>query len=165
MIRIASILITACLAFQACAQTPAPQATIFVASTPCDKDLKPLPGMLSNTDCEFAKWHLTLYHSSSGEPANYKLVCEYGMTRPNTNLVGEEKQNLKLEGKWTIKKGTKTNTDAIVYQLEAGDQHISFLQLSNNLLHLLDNEDKLMIGTPGWSFTLNRVNDKTSIKK
>lgn len=166
MIRIASILFAVCLGLQACAQTAAPQATIFVASTPCSKDLKPLPGMSATTDCEFAKWHLTLYRNASGEPANYKLVCEYGMTLPNTTLVGEQKQTLNLQGKWTIRKGTKTNINAIVYQLETDDhQQISFLQLGDELLHLLDDEDKLMIGTPGWSFTLNRVNDKTSIKK
>lgn len=167
MIRIAFLLFAVCSGFQACAQTqPAPRATIFVASTPCSKDLKPLPGMSATTNCEFAKWHLTLNRNTSGEPSSYKLVCEYGMTLPNTTNVGEQRKTLNLEGKWTIRKGTKTNTDATVYQLETdNNQQISFLQLNGELLHLLDNEDKLMIGTPGWSFTLNKVNNKTAIKK
>lgn len=165
MARITPILLAICCSLWACAQTPQQQASVFVASTPCGKDMKPLPGMLPSTDCEFAKWQLTFYRNASGEPSTYNLSCEYGMTLPNTNRVGEQKQTLKLEGKWSIRKGTKTNADAVVYQLEAGSQNISFLQLTDDLLHLLDNEDKLMIGTPGWSFTLNKVNDKPSIKK
>jgi hypothetical protein len=121
--------------------------------------------MSATSECEFAKWHLTLYRNVSGEPANYQLSCEYGMTLPNTTSVGNQKQILNLQGNWSIKKGTKTNADAVVYQLETGKQSISFLQLSDDLLHLLDNEGKLMIGTPGWSFTLNKVNAKISIKK
>ena len=63
------------------------------------------------------------------------------------------------EGRWAIVRGTKTNPDAIVYQLnpDKPGMELSFLKLSDNLLHIVDQNEKLMIGNEFFSYTLNRV--------
>jgi len=67
-----------------------------------------------------------------------------------------------MEGKWTIGKGIRSNSNAIVYRLHdiKTNKTISFLKLNDNLLHLLDSDQRLMIGTAAWSYTLNRVPNK-----
>ena len=61
-------------------------------------------------------------------------------------------------GKWTIVRGTKTNPGSIVYMLESdkAEKTITFLKLGDNLIHLLDNDGKLMIGNESFSYTLSR---------
>jgi hypothetical protein len=63
------------------------------------------------------------------------------------------------EGKWLIIHGTKTNPEAIVYRLnpDKPDISLSFLKLSDNLLHIVDQDGRLMIGNEFWSYSLNRA--------
>ena len=67
-----------------------------------------------------------------------------------------------MEGKWTIIKGMASASNAIVYQLKDNktSKTISFLKLNDNLLHLLDSDQRLMIGNAAWSYTLNRIDNK-----
>ncbi|GAC1426432.1 MAG: hypothetical protein NVS1B13_15750 [Flavisolibacter sp.] len=57
-----------------------------------------------------------------------------------------------------ITKATSSNGNAIVYRLtdDITKKTISFLKLSDDLVHLLDQGDQLMIGTGAWSYTLSR---------
>lgn len=60
------------------------------------------------------------------------------------------------EGTWSSKQGSGNK---VIYQLtptDAPNRSISLVRLQDNLLHLLDEEGKLMIGHAGWSYTLNR---------
>ena len=79
------------------------------------------------------------------------------MTQPNTTGFNKG-SDVELKGNWSIIKGTASEPGAIIYQLNINksSQPLYFLKLHNDLLHLLDNEKKLMIGNPGWSYTLNR---------
>jgi len=63
------------------------------------------------------------------------------------------------EGKWTIVKGRGANPSAITYRLDPDKPlvSVSLLRLNENLLHLLDSHQQLMIGTGAWSYTLNRI--------
>ena len=135
----------------------------FVASTPCTEGTKPLPGIPVNADCKLMKWNLTLYQDDSNNaPTTYKLHCVYGLPKQGTTgLIGGGKQ-LELEGNWTIVKGMWSNPDAEVYQLidNKTNKTISFLKLNDNLLHLLDSDQHLMIGSAAWSYTLNRIGNK-----
>jgi len=136
---------------------------IFVASTPCSQGTKPLPGISVNADCELMKWNLTLYQDKSKKtPTTYKLDCLYGFPKQGTTgFVGGGKK-VEMEGKWAIIKGTALNPNAIVYRLNDNktNKTISFLKLNDDLLHLLDSDQRLMIGTAAWSYTLNRIENK-----
>ena len=61
-----------------------------------------------------------------------------------------------------IIKGTKADSNAIVYRLNDDNTNktISFLKLNANLLHLLDSDQRLMIGSAAWSYTLNRIDNQ-----
>lgn len=135
---------------------------VFVASTPCSAGTKPLPGIAVNADCELIKWKLTLYqHESTKTPTTYKLLAAYGLPKQGTKgFIGGGKE-IETGGKWTIVKGTPSDANAIVYQLhDESNKTISFLKLNDNLIHLLDSEKHLMIGHGGWSYTLNRIDNK-----
>ena len=133
---------------------------VFVASTPCSQGTRPVPGMAADIDCELIKWNLTLYKDESKNiPTTYKLHCVYGMSKPGTTgFIGGGKK-IELEGKWAIIKGT-ANPHAIIYQLndDKTNTTISFIKISDNVLHLLDSDRRLMIGSAAWSYTLNRMN-------
>jgi hypothetical protein len=109
------------------------------------------------------KWHLTLYQDGSKKtPDTYKLDCFFGLPKQGTNgFIGGGKKT-EMEGKWTIDKGTPSDPHAIVYRLHDSKTNttISFLKLNDNLLHLLDSDQRLMIGTAAWSYTLNRIGNK-----
>jgi hypothetical protein len=152
-----------CIATNSCSQKNNKEDSsvmgIFIASTPCSKHTKPVPGIPQNADCELIKWNLTLYqHTSDKTPATYKLHCVYGVPEQGTTgFIGGGKE-LEIEGKWTIVKGTAANPGAVVYQLhdDRTMNTISFVKLSDDLLHLLDADKRLMIGSAAWSYTLNR---------
>jgi hypothetical protein len=133
---------------------------VFLASTPCSLGTRPLPGIPVNADCELIKWKLVLYQDEVKKtPAGYKLHCVYGLPKQGTTgFIGGGK-TIELEGKWTIVKGTASNPRAIIYQLhdDKTNQTISFLKLNDSLLHLLDSDLRLMIGSAAWSYTLNRT--------
>lgn len=132
---------------------------IYVASTPCSENSKPVPGIPPGADCEFIKWNLTLYQNAADKtPATYELHCVYGLSKQGTTgFIGGGKA-LDMKGKWAIIKGTATDPAAIVYQLyvEKTNAAISFLKLNDDVLHLLDAGKHLMIGSAAWSYTLNR---------
>ena len=136
---------------------------IFVASTPCTQGTKPLPGIPDNEDCELIKWNLTLYQDQSKKtPTNYKLHCVYGLPKQGTTgFIGGGKK-VDMEGNWTIVKGTGSNPNTIVYRLDDNktNKTISFIKLNDDLLHLLDRDQHLMIGSAAWSYTLNRIDNK-----
>lgn len=155
------------LATNSCSQTNTPGGSsvvgTFVASTPCSNGTRPLPDIPVNADCELIKWNLTLYHDELKKtPTTYKLYCFYGLPEQGTTgLIGGGKK-IEMEGQWAIIKGTRSNPNAIVYRLIANNttKTISFLSLSPDLLHLLDSDERLMIGSAAWSYTLNRISIK-----
>lgn len=150
-----------------CSQQNAPGdssiAGVFVAGTPCSQGTRPLPGIAANADCELIRWKLTLYqHEVTKAPTTYKLHAVYGLPKQGTKeFIGGGKK-IEKEGAWTIVKGTASDRNAIVYQLRDMETNktISFLKLNDNLLHVLDSEQHLMIGSAAWSYTLNRIDNK-----
>ena len=131
---------------------------VFVGATPCLKGSQPVSGIPQDSNCEFIKWKLTLYVNDKNEPANYRLEYEYGISQPSTEGFKDGKI-VSAEGRWQINKGANKNPAALVYQLDPDNpsRSISFIKLSDGILHLLDNEKRLMVGNPGFSFTLNKV--------
>jgi hypothetical protein len=148
-----------------CSQAPRSKdnsvTTIFQASTPCDDVSKALLEIPTDFKCDWMKWNLTVYQDQKNpEPATYKLVCVYGLPRQGSREFLPGSKTLELSGKCTIMRGLSNNANAVVYKLTSPDSHIalSFLKLDQNLLHLLDEKDQLMVGNGGFSYTLNRIN-------
>ena len=133
---------------------------IFVASTPCSGNTKPLPGIPNNAGCELIKWELRLLDDTGKQTSGtYILNCMYGMPKQGTRGFINDGNSLHREGKLMIIKGTATNSVAIIYKLDPDKPQvsISFIRLNDNLIHLLDNQNQLMIGTGAWSYTLNKI--------
>jgi hypothetical protein len=117
---------------------------------PCREGIKILSTLPDDTAFESMRWLLTLNYSSDNRPFNYSISCQYAGKAPTTTV--------QLNGTWAITKGTKSDPNAVVYQLNSDQKGASILlvKLDEDLLHLLDRDRQMMIGTPGWSYTLNR---------
>ncbi|WP_157986674.1 hypothetical protein [Chitinophaga alhagiae] len=105
------------------------------------------------------KWKLVLYQDKD---TTFQLHCRYGLPQQGTTGLTGGGTTIELKGKWTVLKGAPSNPHAIIYQLHDSKTNriISLLKLSNNLLHLLDSDLHLMIGSAAWSYTFNRVGNK-----
>ncbi len=120
------------------------QQVIFDGRTPCLDFAKQYNLQVGN-DCHKLKWKLTLFRDSkTNNPTTYALQT---INRPNI-----------IEGKWTIIKGIKTNSEAIIYQLDPDkpSESMSFWVGDENVLFFLDKENQLFTGNDDFSFTLNR---------
>jgi hypothetical protein len=135
---------------------------VFVATSPCGAGSKSLFRIPETAACEMIKWRLTLYQDPSAlTPTTYQLEYVYGLSQPNTNGIAQGGAKVARTGKWAIVRGAKTNPDVMVYQLDPDKSQasVSFQVVDQNLLHLLDRDEQLMIGNAGWSYTFNRAGD------
>jgi|JI10StandDraft_1071094.scaffolds.fasta_scaffold409089_2 hypothetical protein len=139
------------------AQTP---FGYFVGSTPCGNIIRPLCSMPTDAACDFTKWKLMLYQDpTTQQPTTFKISGSYGLYQNNTsNFIGGGIQ-IEAEGKWTITKGTKTNPEAMVYQLnpDQPEKTLSFVKMDDNIIHLLYSDKSLMIGNAGHSYTFSKA--------
>src|SRR4051812_11326464 len=87
-------------------------------------------------------------------PSGFDLHCDYGVSAPNVPGLAEDIKSLERQGTCAVSKGTKSNPEATVYELSGGP---SFLQVTRDILQILNPDRSLMIGTAGWSYTLNRT--------
>jgi hypothetical protein len=118
----------------------------FVGRSPCREAAKELNKSV-NSDCIKLKWDLTLYQDPRTRiPTTYRLKGTFYRER-----IGE--------GRWSIIKGTKTDPEAVVYQLDPDKAASSllFMKADNNVLFFLDKERNLMKGNGDFSYTLNRT--------
>ena len=140
---------------------------VFAGTTPCGNVIRPLHKIGPEPDCQLkdckcfvVEWELTLYmDAATKEPTRFKLKGINRFNVKETNMYSEPGTISEAERKWTIIRGTKTNPNAIYYQLnpDKPGMGLSFLKLSDNLLHIVDQNEKLMIGNEFHSYTLNRV--------
>jgi len=150
----------------ACSQTTVSETDessvvgIFVASTPCGEIARPLHQIPAEADCERIQWKLILYQDPNTlAPTTYQLNSTYGLTEQGAPGFMRGGTQVEIQGKWILVKGTNTNPEAVVYQLDPDDPQISlsFLKVDDNLLHLLYRDERLMIGNAAWSYTLSRT--------
>src|SRR5688500_15173847 len=103
----------------------------FEGRTPCQEIARELDLYAGQPESERAKcikrkWGLTLYYDSvTHEPTTYNIIG-----------IGEKSGN----GTWHIIKGTHTNADAIVYQLDMADRSLFLLKGDDNVLFILDHD-------------------------
>jgi hypothetical protein len=123
---------------------------VFVGTTPFGEPLKNLLQLPPKADA--LRWELTLETDPKGlTPSRYKLQCDVVLS-PGVN----EKKTFTAtrEGKCVIAKGAKSDPEAVVLELENA---FSVLQVTKNLLHILNPDRSLMVGTAGFSYTLNQI--------
>ncbi|RPI94563.1 MAG: hypothetical protein EHM40_06150 [Chloroflexi bacterium] len=136
---------------------------VFAGTTPCSPSARPLPQIPADTDCEQMIWNLVLYQDpSTGTPTTYSLKGAYGLPEQNTNDLDGGGTPISMEGKWTTAQGTRTDPDAVIYQINPDDPQrtVSFLKISADLLHVLNSEKALLVGNGAWSYTLNRMDNQ-----
>ncbi len=127
---------------------------VFAGTTPCGQLIRPLHNIAANKDCALVKWELTLFRDPhTQQPTTYRLTGESRHILPD-NMYSQPDNKSESSGKWSIQQGTGNYTGYLIYQLNTS---IRFVKLSDDLLHLLDEQGRYMTGDPFQSYTLNRI--------
>lgn len=126
--------------FASCANS---KETKYTGSTPAAPIVRTFLGIPITDSIDFIRWNLTVTDSK------YTLNCNYGIGKPNTN--GFYDGGKKIEISEAFKK-EKNN-----YLLQNGNQILKLAALNNNLLHILNENNELMIGNGGFSYILNNI--------
>lgn len=123
---------------------PTPPTTQFVGTMPCGEAVRAFVG---GTPCQSVIWRLDLGVTERDGPA-WSLTAAYGSN--SASSVGTMPDGAHLAG--------RLEQSGATYRLISNTgKSISFRQVSSTLIHLLDDQNRLMPGTPGWSYTLSRA--------
>ena len=115
----------------------------YTGSTPAAPVVRSFFGISQNESIDFIRWQLTLSDD------HYKLVCNYGVGKPNTSGFMNGGKHIEMSG---LLKREKSQ-----YRLMNVGKTLALAEVNNNLLHILDSEGHLIAGTGGWSYTLNNL--------
>ena len=136
--------------FVSCASS---KETNYTASTPASPLVRNFLGISLTDSIDFIRWKLSI------NDKQYSLDCKYGIGKPNTNGFYDEK-NVTFSGPVT--------KDKNVYIFQHGNRTLKFAELNNNLLHVLNDDNTLMIGNGGWSYAINKLapslNDQLTLR-
>jgi hypothetical protein len=137
----------------------APASVEFVGTSPCG----PLPreflgGIAPATACDAITWRLALLTAADGTKtwtlsAGYQIPAP---ARPGHMVAGPR---VALEGIWDAATTTPSKAAANTYRLTARDPERSLwlAAVGDGLLHVLAEDKSLLVGTSGWSYTLNQA--------
>ena len=117
----------------------------YVGRTPC-KEIASEINIQPAQDCFKLKWSLTLkFDPKTHEPSVYELA----RTLHRHSLI---------KGKWRIIRGSPSDPDAIIYQLDPDKpkESILLLRADGNVLFFLDKKRNPLVGNAEFSYTLNR---------
>lgn len=112
----------------------------YTGSTPAGQTVKSFLGIPLPDSIDFIRWKVTISDN------HYQLSCNYGIGKPNTNGFIDGGTKMELSGE--CKKGEN------YYQFRNGTKTLKVIQLNEDLLHLLNTDNSLLIGNGGWSYTL-----------
>jgi len=116
----------------------------YTGSTPADAEVvRTFLGIRLTDSVDFIRWKL---HFNS---TDFELRCNYGIGKPNTNGFYDGGRTVDLKG--------KVNMAAQFLALQFQNKTLYLAQLNNDLLQVSDNKKKFLVGTGGWSYTLNTV--------
>ena len=123
----------------------------FSGRSPCQEIAKEMKHPVA-ADCFKLKWSVDLFRDPRTlAPTTYRL---------RGTLYRNETRGTETirEGKWKVTKGTKTDPNAIVYELDAfgSDGPIYLLKADHKILFFLANDRSLLVGDDNFSYTLNR---------
>jgi len=128
----------------------------FSGTSPCGGVIRTIVGIPNDAACERITWNVTVSTKQKGEGI-CKINATWGMNQPNTEEFVNAGTKIELKGNWSIAPNVVVNGSR-VYRLRLDNgQTLSLVRLSADLFHMLDGKDHLLIGTPSWSYTLNRI--------
>jgi hypothetical protein len=133
------------------------QGTIgFTGSTPGDELIRLALKIPAEKPSEFIRWNMTL------DKAHYtfQLTALYGESQPNTNGFKGGGTEITLNGRYIIETGFTGDLSLKVYKLSSDklNDPIVLVEMDNRIFHFADSHKKLLVGTGGYSYVLNRVN-------
>ena len=117
--------------------------TIYTGSTPAGNTVRRFLSIPLSDSVDFIRWKLTITGNQ------FRLHCNYGIGKPNTNGFMEGGTMIDLRG--TIIK------QAMYYRCSSNARTLSMIELNGGLFHLLDDAGRLLSGNGGWSYTLNNT--------
>ena len=162
--RFLSIVLMSCISISSCSQnslseTKTKLATdIFEGSTPCNPSVNAVLKIPLSDTCVFMKWELVIFNKN-GKDSSFKLLISYGDFQPNTMYFLGGGKSMSIVGKLWTTYILRNSTKYKILHL-AGDKNapgLVFIQLDNNILHLIDSNMKFIKGDPAFAFVLNRI--------
>jgi hypothetical protein len=131
------------LSFSILVSSTSPKETYYTASTPAASIVRAFLGISLTDSIDFIRWKLSI------TDVKYFLECNYGVGKPNTNGFYEGGKKVSFNG--TVKR------EKNIYTLQNGNKVLKFIELNNNLLHILNSDNSLLIGGGGWSYAMNNM--------
>lgn len=139
-----AIIVLACIFSIAFCRAEREDAYDYTGSTPAAATIRSFLGISLSDSIDFIRWQLTLRGN------RYQLNCNYGIGKPNTSGFINGGKHVKLDG--PIEKEENR------LLLNNAGKMLTIVELNENLLHLLDGNNNLLVGNAGWSYTLNSTN-------
>lgn len=115
----------------------------YTGSTPAGSVVKSFLAIPLSDSVDFIRWKLTLKDNQ------YRLYCNYGIGKANTNGFINGGIKIELSGKYRKEKN--------YYLFQNGTQTLKAVELNEDLLHFADTDNSLLVGNGGWSYTLSNV--------
>ena len=160
--RFFSIALMCGIAISSCSQNSLPETKlatdIYEGSTPCNPSVNAVLKIPLSEACVFMKWELDMFNKI-GKDSSFKLLISYGDFQPNTMYFLGGGKSMSIVGKLWTTYILRNSTKYKILHL-AGDKNapgLLFIQLDNNILHLVDSNMNLIKGDPGFAFVLNRI--------
>lgn len=117
------------------------KTTIYIGSTPADVVVREFLNISLNDSIDFIRWNINL------EKETYLLSCNYGIGKQNTNGFINGGKQISLSG--NLEKRSN------YYVLHYRNRQLQLHSMNASLLHIADNNCKLLTGNAGWSYTLS----------
>lgn len=130
---------------------------VFVGTTPCGAQVRAfLGGLSAGAECHAVSWRLELRSTTSAR-GNWTATATYSLPAPSNPNMAVEGPRVNISGTWLGREGTRVHPGLSVYSLAASsDRSLTFARVGGDLIHVLAPDDRLLPGTAGWSYTLNR---------
>ena len=115
----------------------------FTGSTPAGPVVRTFLGIPLKDSVDFIRWNFVF------NDGNFSLDCNYGVGQPNTSGFWNGGKRISWKGKFQKEKNC--------IQLWYEGRKLNLVMLNQNLLHFADENKNLLVGTGGWSYTLNNL--------
>jgi hypothetical protein len=113
----------------------------YTGSTPAGPVVRTFLGIPLTDSIDFIRWNLVI------DDNNYALDCHYGISKPNTNGFMNDGKKISIKGSFYKEKNN--------YHFSNVGKTLRMLELNGSLLHILDDNNHMLRGNGGWSYTLN----------
>ncbi len=140
----------------------------LVGSTPCDPSVREMIGIPKEASGDFIRWKLDLTEKSKRTVplyGSFRLQADYGIGKNGTPWFKPDSGSVIHSGRYGTVEGFNEDPSIRLIRFYRGDNRsyqVTLLRLNDNVYHLISNDQKLMVGNGGWSFTLNRSSTSTS---